>query len=462
MKKSQGSLFFSPASLPLLQYIPEQRRGCMALVFPFRGFRYNPVVVGDISRVVTQPYDRTTPAMQDSYYQHSCYNVVRITLNLEKMKDPDTSYPGAGSTFRKWIEQEVLIQDDVPAFYPYYQEYVIEGQTRTQKGFIALLDLNNSGPGVLPHEHTLAAPKRDRLQLMRSIEGNEDLIYMLYTDDELSINRLMDRSIAGSSPLINVTDEYGTIHRIWTITDPEDVKEIRRGMHSKKLFIADGHHRFETSINFMNECKGKGWNPEGPESFDKRMVACFNLAAGVTILPTHRLVRDLQSFDFRSFLKNISREFSTEPLTSAENLWEKMKADREDHVLGFYPAHIGKFFLLRLKQPAGERPPLPESEKAYRELDVSILHSLLLERYLGIDENKLAAQSHVDYASDREFCIRMVNEGKYQAAFFLNPTTAEQMQRIASLGKRMPQKSTDFYPKLLTGLVFMKMHIRRE
>ena len=191
------------------------------------------------------------------------------------------------------------------------------------------------------------------------------------------------------------------------------------------------------------------------ESFDKRMVACFNSTDGVTILPTHRLVRDLPSFDARSFLRAAEEHFTVETVPSASVLWEKMKGERDNHVFGFYPAGLKQFFLLRL---IGK---VQEDMDALHRLDVSILHSLLLERCLGIDENKLVAQAHVDYERERESCIRLVDEGKYQAAFFQNPTTAEQMQRIASLGERMPQKSTDFYPKLLTGLLFMKMCINR-
>jgi uncharacterized protein (DUF1015 family) len=434
----------------------------MALVYSFRGIRYNKDAVGDLNQLVTQPYDKTTPAMQDAYYRRSPYNVVRITLNLEKREDPDTRYPGAGSTFRQWIGQEVLIQDPLPAIYAYYQEYVIEGQTRLQRGFIALLDLKNSGSGVIPHEHTLEAPKQDRLRLMRSIEGNEDLIHMLYADDAREVDRLMDEGVSGRQPGSEVKDEYGAIHRVWAITDPEALKGIQDAMRSQRLFIADGHHRFETSINFMHECEQKQWSPAGVESFDKRMVACFNSTSGVTILPTHRLVRDLPAFDAQAFLQSIESHFTIEPLPSAEDLWRKMKEGREGNVFGFYPASLRRFYLLRLREPAREDPLLLKHAEAYRELDVSILHLLLMERHLGIDEGKLAAQSHVDYAREREFCIRSVNEGKCQAAFFLNPTTAEQMQRIASLGERMPQKSTDFFPKLLTGLVFMKMQISKR
>ena len=433
----------------------------MALVYPFQGIHYNKRVVEDFNRVVAQPYDKTTSAMQDQYYQRSPYNVVRITLNLEKRSDPETRYPEAGATFRQWIEEQVLIQDQRPAFYPYYQEHRIEGQPHVQRGFIALLDLKHSGSAIIPHEHTLAAPKQDRLQLMRSVEGNEDLIYMLYADDALTIDRIMDRSISGRKPEIEVVDEYNAIHRIWAITDPKELQAIQDAMRAQNLFIADGHHRFETSINFMNECTQKGWQPDGLESFDKRMVTCFNSSAGVTILATHRLLRDLPEFNSQSFLNSIQSHFSVERVSSESALWEKMKAGLQDHVFGFYSGDADAFYLLQLKDSATSNPLLQKHSEVYRELDVSILHSLILERYLGIDENNLAAQTNIDYARNREACIRKVQEGKYQAVFFLNPTTAQQMQRIASLGERMPQKSTDFFPKLLTGLIFMKMKISK-
>ena len=430
----------------------------MALIYPFQGFRYNKKVVGDLTRVVTQPYDKTTPSMQDDYCRRSPFNVVRITLNPE---DPETKYPEAGSTFKQWIEQKVLEQDDQPAIYAYYQEYSVEGHIKLQKGFIALLDLNNSESGVIPHEHTLEAPKRDRLNLMRSIEGNEDLIYMLYADDSLTVERIMDQCISGLQPEIEVEDEYGAAHRIWAITDHEALRRIQDVMQSRKLFIADGHHRFETSLRFMHECEQNHWRPNGLESFDKRMATFFNSAGNITILATHRLLRDLPGFDASSFLKNAESLFIVERMTSADELGEKMSERRESHAFGFY-SHEKEFYLLQMKPSAREDPLLLKHAEAYRELDVCILHSLLLECYLGIDVGKLAAQENIDYERERETCIRLVNEGIYQAAFFLNPTTAEQMQRIAPLGERMPQKSTDFYPKLLTGLVFMKMKISKE
>ena len=424
----------------------------MALVYPFRGIRYNKETIGDFQKVVTQPYDKMTPSMQDEYYRCSPFNVVRITLNLENRTNPETRYPDAGSIFLKWIAEKVLLQDSLPAMYAYYQEYAFEGQTRLQKGFISLLDLKNSESGIIPHENTLAAPKQDRLRLLRSIEANEDLIYLLYSDDRLTVNRIMDESISGRPAEIEVKDEYGAVHRVWAITDPETLRKMQDSMRSQRLFIADGHHRFETSINFMNECREKGWEPAGLESFDKRMVTCFNSVDGVTILPTHRMIRDLPEFDPGTFLRKIEDHFEAEPVSSASALWEKMKKGQRDNVFGFYPATLGKFYFLRLRK----------NVEADRRLDVSVLHSLLLERLLGIDESKLASQAHLDYMRERDLCIKLVDEGKYQAAFFLNPTTAEQMQQIASRGERMPQKSTDFFPKLLAGLIFMQMKIAKQ
>jgi uncharacterized protein (DUF1015 family) len=424
----------------------------MALVYPFRGIRYNKETIGDFQKVVTQPYDKMTPSMQDEYYRCSPFNVVRITLNLENRTNPETRYPDAGSIFLKWIAEKVLLQDSLPAMYAYYQEYAFEGQTRLQKGFISLLDLKNSESGIIPHENTLAAPKQDRLRLMRSIEANEDLIYLLYSDDRLTVNRIMDESISGRPAKIEVKDEYGAVHRVWAITDPETLRKMQDSMRSQRLFIADGHHRFETSINFMNECRGKGWEPAGLESFDKRMVTCFNSVDGVTILPTHRMIRDLPEFDPGTFLRKIEDHFEAEPVSSASALWEKMKKGQRDNVFGFYPATLRKFYFLRLRK----------NVEVDRRLDVSVLHSLLLERLLGIDESKLASQAHLDYMRERDLCIQLVDEGKYQAAFFLNPTTAEQVQQIASRGERMPQKSTDFFPKLLAGLIFMQMKIAKQ
>ena len=434
----------------------------MAQIHPFRAHRYNEAVVGDMNLVVTQPYDKISDEIQNDYYGRSPYNIVRITRNREKNKDPETDYADAGLTFGKWLAEGAVVQDKSPAIYAYYQDYEIEGEKKLQRGMIALLDLKHSGAAILPHERTLAEPKLDRLRLMRSIEGNDDLIYMLYTDDRLTVNGIMDEATAGREPEIEVKDDFGASHRLWAIAAPDIVRKIQNAMTPEELFIADGHHRFETSINFMKECEAKRWRAIGIETFDKRMVTCFNSAdQGITILPTHRLIRGFPSFRSPDFLRRLEPFFEVAPATSLRELWEKMKAGRNNHVFGFYCGDLRRFYLLALKEEGRVDPLLLAHAEAYRRLDVSVLHALILERQLGIDEKKLEAQQHVDYVRDRESCVRLVNEGGYQAAFLLNPTSVEQMQRVALLGEKMPQKSTDFYPKLLTGLVFMKMRIAK-
>jgi len=436
----------------------------MALIYPFHGLRYSQAKAGDLSLVMTQPYDKISDEMQREYYGRSPFNVARITKNLEKNDDPHTTYPDAAATFERWIAQGLLVPEPKPAIYAYFRDYEIEGERLTQNGFIALLDLAHPAGSILPHERTLAEPKADRLRLMRATESNDDLIYMLFTDDRLVVDQILEESTSRLPPDIEVEDDFGAIHRVWPITDAKAIKKIRDAMVPEELFIADGHHRFETSVAYMNECRSRGWRPGGTESFDKRMVACFNSAApGITILPTHRLVRALPSLNSTDFLRRAGQYFHAKKVKSPEALWGAMKEARgRDHVFGFYPADARRPSLLTLKEEGRVDPLMLAHGEAYRHLDVSILHTLLLENILGIDEAKLVAQTHVEYARDRDSCIRAVNEKRYQAAFFLNPTTVEQMQRVALLGERMPQKSTDFYPKLLTGLVFMKMAIARR
>ncbi len=434
----------------------------MAIIYPFQGYRYSKEIVADLNLVVTQPYDKISPKMQKDYYRKSPHSAVRITKNLEKNEDPDTDYPDAGATLECWLREGVLVREPTPAIYAYLQEYEIEGESRQQMGFTALLDLKHSASGILPHERTMAEPKMDRLRLMRRLECDDDPIFMLYTDDRLTVDHILEESTARRQPEIEVRDDYGAIHRLWAVTEPRTLKRIQDAMVPEELFIADGHHRYETSINFMKECESKGWKPAGVESFDKRLVSCFNSAdQGVTILATHRLVRNLPDFHSASFLSAAEQYFEAERVASATELWQRMRQSKDGHAFGFYPGDTRRYYLLQLKEEGKVDPLMLAHPETYRHLDVSILHTLILERQLGIDEAKLVTQAHVEYFRDRSDCIRAVNKGEYQAAFFLNPTTVEQVQRVALLGERMPQKSTDFYPKLLTGLLFMKMKIRK-
>jgi uncharacterized protein (DUF1015 family) len=326
---------------------------------------------------------------------------------------------------------------------------------------VALLDLQRSAAGVLPHERTLAASRLDRLRLLRSIECNEDMVFMIYTEDKARVNRILGEATSRRVPEIEVRDEPGVVHRLWAVSDPKTIRQIQDAMVPEELFVADGHHRYEAALAYKKECEALGWKPEAPESFHHRLVACFNSAdGGITILPTHRLIVNLPGLDRRTFLGAAGKYFDAKPCSGVSDLREKMAAGPEgSHVFGFYTRN--KPTLLRLRSESAVVPLMMAHAEAYRNLDVSILHDVILERLLGIHADQAAERDQVEFARDPEACVRRVDERAAQAAFLLNPTTVEQLQRIALLGERMPLRSTDFYPKLLSGLVFMKMRISK-
>jgi uncharacterized protein (DUF1015 family) len=431
----------------------------MALLYPFRGYRYSRDAVGDLELVVTQPYNRISAALQKEYCRRSPYSVIRVTRSLEKTGAHEANYSEAARYLQSWIDKGVLLPDDRPGMYAYYQQFDFQGESFLRKGFIALLDLPHSAAGVMPHERILTEPKRDRLRLLRSTECNEDALFMIYTEDRLKVNRILDETASARRAEVEIKDEFGVLHRLWTITDMKSVRRIQDAMVPEELFIADGLHRFDAAIDYRRECVAQGWKPAATESFNARMVACFNSAEGsIPILPTHRLISDLPGFDPSVFLQKAGKYFEVVSVSGAAELWDLMSQGREsNHVFGFY-ARNG-FFLLRLNVKVD--PLMLAHAETCRHLDVSILHSVVLDRLLGISEAQLDRHSHVDFARDRAACLQSVDEGSFQAAFFLNPPGVEQLQRLAALGERLPPMSTDFYPKLLTGLVFMKMRITK-
>jgi uncharacterized protein (DUF1015 family) len=432
----------------------------MALLYPFRGYRYSRDTVGDLKLVVTQPYNRISPALQKEYCRRSPYNVVRVTRSFEKLDNPETNYSEAALALQSWINRGALLQDNLPALYAYYQQFDFQGESLLRKGFIALLDLPHSAAGVMPHERILAELKMDRLRLLRSTECNEDALFMIYTEDRLKVNRILDETASARPAEFKVKDDLGVVHKLWAITDTKSIRRIQDGMVPEELFIADGLHRFDAALDYKRECAALGWQPAATESFNARMVACFNNAEGsMPILPTHRLICDLPDFDPPGFLQKAGKYFDVTPVSGAADLWEVMRKGRESsHVFGFYARN--EFFLLRLKVKVD--PLMLAHAEACRHLDVSILHAIVLDRLLGISESQQDRHFHVDFARDREACVQSVDEESFQAAFFLNPASVEQLQRLASLGERLPPMSTDFYPKLLTGLVFMKMQITKS
>ncbi len=458
----------------------------MALISPFKGLRYNQAKTGDLTPLVTQPYDKIEQPLQAEYYARHPLNVVRVIRSDEANSDPQTPYSGVKKTFQQWLADGILAEDAEPAVYVYYQEFKstppsppagestppdppaeAEGKRNNgggkaiRKGFIASVKLEEKN--VRAHEHTLEGPKADRLRLLRSIETNDELIFMLYSDRERETVSVMDEAIKNLKPIMDVTDDFGERHKVWKVTDASAIEKLRSHVRPRELFIADGHHRFETAMNFKRECEGKGLKPLGSQGFDHRMMALFPMEdPGLVIFPTHRLVKNCENFSGDKLLKSLERHFDVSPHSSERELFAMMdSAKKNEHIIGLKA--IGtpwNFYGLRLWNEGILDKALPDSmSAASKRLDVTILHSLILEPHLGIDSAKLAAFTHVEYVRSRDEALGAVGKNRIQAAFLLNPTSVEQVVEVSNSGERMPQKSTDFYPKLLAGLVMMRLEM---
>ncbi|MFW6071173.1 MAG: DUF1015 domain-containing protein [Candidatus Bipolaricaulota bacterium] len=432
----------------------------MAKVHPFQGYRYNPEKVGDINRVVSPPYDKIDDEEREDLANESLYNIVRVILSRADEGGKD-KYEVAAENLQDWMDEGVLQQEEEPGFYAYYQEYEAEGERRTRKGFVGLGEIE-SGEGVKAHEETMSGPKADRLRLLQATEANFGQIFMLYSDPENTVTEAMDEAI-GDKPLLEVKDKYRNTHKLWKIGADDVISTIKERMSDKDLYIADGHHRYETALNFMNECKEKGWSSPETGGFDNRMMTFVNVDdPGLTILATHRLLHDLDNFKPHGVLDKAREHFKISRYDEREKMLRKLDEDRgEAHTFGYRAKGDKAYWSLTLQDESVMDDLLPDKSEAWRQLDVSILHKLVLEKYLGIDEEALEEKRNLDYVRGREEALDMLKEGGYQGAFIMNPTRIEQVKEIADKGEKMPQKSTDFYPKLLTGPVIHKLKINK-
>jgi uncharacterized protein (DUF1015 family) len=433
----------------------------MATVSPFRAWRYA-AERAPIGQVVTQPYDKITPAMQESYYQASPYNLVRIILG--KRFDGDTAsenvYTRAAAAFRDWRGRGVLRQDPEPSLYRYMQTFKVPGQQAVaeRQGFIGLGRIEEYSAGVVfRHEQTLAKPKADRLDLLRATRAHFGQIFMLYGGSGKVDSVLA--SAAGGAADIEVTDEYEVVHRVWRISDPAVVGAVQEQMRDRKLIIADGHHRYETALAYRNEVRSNDQQPAGDAPQDWLMMTFVDMdAPGLVILPTHRVVFGLPASRIAEFPTTVRKFFNLEQVDAAidavraaailrnagqaSNALLAVTGDRA--FLLHTPKAIGTAFLgdLSLRQQT---------------LDVVQLHKCVLEGSLQISEEAIRNQQNVAYFREAGEALAQVRGGQSgaaaaQMAFLMNPVRIEQMRDIAFAGEVMPQKSTDFYPKLLSGL----------
>ena len=416
----------------------------MADIRPFRGWRYNPAKVSDLSQVITQPYDKISKELQQTYVARHPNSFVHLILPAAA--EP---YSYSAATCRQWSDQDILIRDTQPTIYVLHQDFEVGGQKRTRKSFVAAIRADEFEKGtVLPHERTLSKPKADRLNLLRTTRMDYEQIFMLCSDPEGVVEQALSPS---GAPAMLATDDYGVVQKVWPITDPAKLAAVHKALSDKVMLIADGHHRYETALNFRQEMEQAGTVADDA-ALRFKSTAFVNIAdPGLVILPTHRLLYGLGDVNWNDTLARIAKLFETKPIEDAAVEAELSRAGTE-HV---FALHTGKdkTWLLRLTDKAAIDRFVKDRSADFRDLDVVILHTLLIEHVFGIKPANI--EDHVAYERKPSEVLAKVDSSKYQAALLMNPTRADQVQKVAAHGERMPQKSTDFYPKFVSGLVFM-------
>jgi uncharacterized protein (DUF1015 family) len=416
----------------------------MARIKAFNGLRYNKDKV-DYSAVVTQPYDKISQELRDKYYERSPYSAVRLILS--KAQDP---YLDAQKNLHDWLQGKIILQDKEPSIYAYHQEYQTDGIKKVRRGFIAGVGLEYTNKKIiLPHEKTLSKPKADRLNLLKATKTHFGQIFLLYKDTEKKIYSLL-APFTAQEPDETVVDDFQDTHKLWKISDPATIANIAAIMRDKQLLIADGHHRYATSCTFAEE---NGVKPGEEGAFGYTMATLINMDdEGLTVLPTHRMVHGLAHFSSAEFLKNCQTYFDVKPTPDLDQTLKAIEQHRTDNIFGFYDGK--QFCTLTLKSLATMDELIGTAQsKEWKSLDVAVLHTVIMEKLLGISKEKQDAQENISYIRTAYSAYNQVKSGKEQAVFFMNYTSVQEVYAVAQNGEVMPQKSTDFYPKLLSGMV---------
>jgi uncharacterized protein (DUF1015 family) len=446
----------------------------MAQVYPFRAFRYNPERA-PFDRVLTQPYDKISPAMQEKYYAADPHNLIAVEKGRAHPGDTTQNnvYTRAGAAIEDWIRNKIIVQDPAPSFYAYTQEYTVPGteERRTRRGFIGAGKLEEYSAGVVfRHEHTLSGPKADRLELLRQTKMHTGQLFMLYSDPQRRIDGILTEAEAAGPPATEMRDEYGVVHRLWVIAESQRVAAIQKAMEEEKLVIADGHHRYETALNYRKERPTHGGKIDPHAPSERAMMSFFNTRSeGLTILPGHRVAAHIHDFSWSGVRRYLEPWFAAEafPFSSEEKRAEaqkkflgKLVSAREKRGIGVYPAAEPQkraFYVLTLREGVNLAQLLPNVSPLQRELDVVLLHEGILEPALGITPQAVAAEANLTYEREASAALGAVDSGRAQISFLLNPCDVEQVIKIATSGEVMPQKSTDFYPKLMSGITMYRV-----
>jgi uncharacterized protein (DUF1015 family) len=417
---------------------------------PFKGIRYNQRIVGDLAQIICPPYDVITPEQQKRYCEESSYNAIRLEFPAESQEPTVDRYQRAAITFQQWLKQGVLQLDSISSFYLHDHGFEYSGKKKVRRGLIARVKLEPWGSGIYPHEETFPKAKGDRLQLMRACRASFSPLLSLYHDSEQRIAPILSR-IAQEKPLISSRAQRSNLpdsneaHTLWTITEPEIKKELSKFLSSRPLYVADGHHRYETALAYQQE-RAKEQSLTGKEAFQYVMLELVDFSdPGLVVLPLHRLVRGIVPSTLLK-LEDQLRDFfalGSIPLKAGDC---QLPVDSCLGILGLQPRSL---VVLKRRQGISLEATMPSNRsQAYREFDISILNHIILDKMLG-----LTSKEDIAYTVDLKEAHQQIKEGKYQLAFLLNPPQPEMVKAVADAQDRMPSKSTYFYPKLPAGLI---------
>jgi uncharacterized protein (DUF1015 family) len=420
----------------------------MADVQPLRALHYDPAVAGALADVVAPPYDVIDAAQRAALIERSSFNVVAIDL---PQGEPDP-YESARAQFEQWQAQGVLVRDEQPALWAHTQDYVgPDGQRRTRRGFFCRVRIEGYGPGrVRPHERTHPGPKEDRLRLTRATRANISPIFSLYSDPANAAWKALAPATEPGEPYGEVTDAEGTVHRLWRVADTEAIAAVQAATREAELLIADGHHRYETMQAYAEEVEAAG---EPPNDEHRYILMCLVALEdpGLTVFPTHRLVNRLDDARRAALAEALERDFEIAEVPIEQIAPSPGAGPLE---LGYFKRGDERAYRLKLKDQKIADDALAGHSEAYRHLDTGILETLLLKGALGLGDEDISHFNGLFYARDTEEALRFVRSGEYDAAFLMRPTPVEQVRSVAAEGENMPPKSTYFFPKLLTGLLF--------
>lgn len=425
----------------------------MAEIKGYKGLRFNCEKAGKIEELVCPPYDIISDQQREEYIKTNPHNIIRLEL-----PKGDDKYNKAAEILKDWLEKGILVKEDKPAIYIYEEEFTAYGERKAIKGIICRVKLEEFSKGIiLPHEFTLSKAKEDRLNLMKATNCNFSQIYSLYMDGGKNTLGKID-SLSRSEPDIQLQDNDNVTHRMWIIKDEKAIADICSDFADRKLYIADGHHRYETALNYRNYLREQGLAKEG-DACDYQMMMLVDMEhPGLVVFPTHRLVRNLDSFNAERVIDGCKEYFDVTEHSDINTI-ESTLMELYNQGKKAYAFYCGgsSYKLLVLKDTNIIKKLLPNASTATQQLDVTILHTLILEKIFGIDAENMAKQINLTYTKIFDEAISSVQQGNSQCAFILNPTRVSEIREVASNGEKMPQKSTYFYPKMITGLVMNQL-----